>query len=690
VKLIVERKPESLVVFDITADDDEFAEAMTRAVRKVSRDVQVPGFRKGKAPRSMVERLYGREVFLREAADDVMERLYRDALKQEEITPVGEPSVEIVELEPVNFIVTIPVYPAIELGDYGSVRVDPVDAAVSESDVEDVIQRLQKGQSPWVEVADPRVPVEGDQVTIDYEVMDGDQPFQDPVTDAVFILGETNLLTPLREKLEEMKVGETETFELAFAEDDETADPTIQGKTLSYRVALKEHKERQVVELDDEFATKVAGAASMDDLRDQIRLDIHQGKTTNGRTEVVNRIIERMLDTATINPPQTMIDEEIEHQLQRFKENLERSETPYEGYLRLQGQTEDDLKEELRPDAERRLRSSLLLAEVGRAEALEVGDEEIDAEIARLTNLMGPVTTPELTGIEDVEANDDELAMVSDIELATVAADVAGAAPLAETGDDELAATLAPPTDEEIADAEQVVAEMEAEGVDFDRLDEIEAGEVEGASPEEPDALDAGLDEPPLTPDQAQAQLAQMRQFYKSDYFRSMLRTELYERKLTDRLIELATEGKGPVLNGWAAPELTVDTSDALTSDAATLDAPDTETVGSADVERMLDEADTTIVLPADGEGTDWIAANGAAEAPEGFPIKGNASSRIYHPEASPSYDNTDAEIYFATPEAAERFGYRPPKSMEDAGAIAASEASELADATTDAASTTP
>ena len=592
-KLIVERKPESLVVFDITADDDEFAEAMTRAVRKVSRDVQVPGFRKGKAPRSLVERLYGREVFLREAADDVMERLYRDALKQEDITPVGEPSVEIVDLEPVNFVVTIPVYPTIELGDYASVRVDPVDAAVTESDVEEVIQRLQKAQSPWVEIAEARSPVEGDQVTIDYEVMDGDEPFQDPVSDAVFILGETNLLAPLRDKLEQMTVGETQTFELAFAEDDETADPTIRGKTLSYTVTLKGHKERQTVELDDEFATRVAGAESMDALREQIRLDIHQGKTTNGRTEVVNRIIEQMLQTATIDPPQTMIDEEVEHQLQRFKENLERSETPYEGYLRLQGKTEDDVKQELRPEAERRLRSSLLLAEIGRAEAVEVGPDEIDAEIDRLTNLIGPELAPDLGTTEagtEADADDDVLAGLPDTDPTGIEAEIAATG----SAEDTTGSVTAPPTDEDVAGADAVATEMEAVDTDLDRMDEIaaelEAQETSGGSPDELEALDAELDDLPATPDAAQAQLQQMQQFYRSDYFRNMLRTELYERKLTDRLIELATEGKGAVLNGWAAPELAVDATDAPAQIDA--DAPTSpETADIAPDEAATDEA---------------------------------------------------------------------------------------------------
>src|SRR5690606_6921146 len=266
---------------------------MDRAFRRVSKDIQIPGFRKGKAPRTIIERYYGREIFVQEAADDVMDTLYREALRQENITPVGEPDVEIVALEPVNFKVTVPVYPTIDPGDYTSVRVEPEDASISEDDVNEVLERLQKSQATWVDPSEPRKPREGDQVTVDYEVKEGDEDFQEPVTDAQFILGETNLLTQLRERIEDMNVGDTETFELAFDENDETADPSIRGKVLTYTVTLKSIKERELAEIDDEFAKNVADAASLEDLKQQIRDDVHQGKTSEARTKVVNEIISK-------------------------------------------------------------------------------------------------------------------------------------------------------------------------------------------------------------------------------------------------------------------------------------------------------------------------------------------------------------------------------------------------------------
>ncbi len=580
-KLNVERKPASLIVLDITADDDEFAEAMTKAYRKVAKDIQMPGFRKGKAPRNVIERFYGRDVFLREAADEVMDKLYRQALEQESITPVGEPEVEINDLEPVNFVVTVPVFPSIEVNDYASVRVDSVDAGVEDSDVDEVLTRLQLSQSPWVELEASRSPKTGDQVTVDYTVLDGDQPFQEPINDAVFVLGETNLLTQLREKLESMNAGDTESFELAFNEDDDSADPSIRGKSLSYQVTLKEIKQRDLLPLDDDFAKKVNETETLDDLRTQIREDIHVGKTNDGRTGVVNQIINAMAEQAAIDPPAVMVGEEVDHQLNHLKEELQRSNTPWEGYLRLQGKTEDDIRADLRPEAERRLRNSLFLQAVAKAETVEVTDVDIDTEISRL-------------------------------------------APPAADGDDEAAA----------------------------------------------------------------AQAARMAQFYQSDYFRSMLRNELFERKLTDRLIEIATEGRGAVLNAYVAPEPPIDAeSNVIDTDSAVIDAEsdviDTESTVIDAESAVVDTKASAGDDDASGEDEGFAGAvrgDGTADAPDGYPIKGNADSMIYHAADSGSYANTIAEWHFATEEDAATAGFRAPANRKR-GADTAAAAESLAEA---------
>ena len=451
--LNVERLPESLVRLDIAAEEDEFSKAVERAYRRVAAEVAIPGFRKGKAPRAMIERLYGREVYLEEANKELMDQLYRDALTQSEVVPVGDPSVEIEQTEPLAFKVTFPVYPTVEPGPYSDVRVESADASVDESAIDEVIERLRKTQSPWVDPPEAgmavgpdlvlerqtRTPREGDQVTIDLAVSDAGEAFQEPVEDAVFVLGEDNLFAQLRERIEQLHVGETATLDISFAEDDESVSDKVRGKTLTYTVTLKGLKERDLLPLDDEFAATVGDAETLADLRREIHDDLHQGKTAEARVGVLNEIINQMAEGATIDAPSVMVDEEIEDEIKGLRGRLAQQRLTLEEYLRRNQQTLDELKIQMRPDAARRLRNSLLLREIAKRESIEVSDAELDAEI------------------------------------------------------------------------EAIIAPTE----DPNRL----------------------------------------RELYSSNYFRTMLRGDLFERRITDRLIEIATEGRGAVVNGWIAPE---------------------------------------------------------------------------------------------------------------------------------------
>lgn len=604
-KLTTERKPGSLVDLNITADEQEFNSEVDKAIVRQARNVQIPGFRKGKAPRHMVERFYGgREAFQQDAAEKLMDKYYREALEQEDLRVVGDPELTDMSFDPtLTFTVTVAVYPDVKIGDYNAVRVDPIDAAVSDEDVQEVVTRLQRQASEWAEVNDARKPGEGDQVTIDYTVKEGDKDFQAPVTDAVWVLGETNLLPQLRERIEDMEVGATEEFDVLFEEDDETADPQIRGKLLHYSVTLKGLKERNLREINDEFAKEVAGAESVDDLMRQIRDDVHQGKTSDARNEIINTIVEKIAETAEIDIPEVMVEEEVEHQLSHRKEDLQRQGIQWEQMLAMSNMTEDDVKNDSRPDAERRLRNTMILQEIARLEKIEIADEDLDAEVDRVA---GP------------DLNPDE------------------------------------------ADEEAV------------------------------------------------ARAKRMRDVYNSDYFRNVLRNDLFERKLTDRIIEIATEGRGAALNAFEAPEgaasMGVGSGLNLAHTAGGGHASrhshshdhdhghdhdhdhgqgeevaeTTAAVAEADVETEPEAAEAPAAtrsskLPESGEGTEWVAGDGTDSVPDGFTIKGNASSKIFHPEESPNYTNTIAEIYFATPEAAEAHGYRLPKTLQQAGESAGS-----------------
>lgn len=548
-KLTTERKPGSILELNITADDAEYQKAIDDAITRQSRNVQIPGFRKGKAPRHMVERFYGgREVFAQDAAEKLMDKLYREALEQEEINPVGDPELTSMELDPsLIFVVAVPVYPEIELGDYTAVRVDPVDAAVTDDDVEQVITRLLRQQGTWKDV-EGRKPTEGDQVTIDYTVHEGDEEFQEPVQDAVWVIGETNLLEQLKERIEELEPGETGEFELFFEEDDEAADPAVRGKQLKYSVTLKNLKEREVPELTDELAKEIGDVETVAELREQIFEEIHQGKTGDGRNEVLNKIVEAVAADTTIDLPEAMVEEEIEHQLSHRKQDLQRQGVNWDQMVSAGIINEESFKAELRPDATQRLTNTLILQEIARRENIEITDEDVDAEIEKI---MGPAP----------ESDDPE------------------AAERAE----------------------------------------------------------------------------RMREVYNGDYFRNVLKNDLYERTLTDRIIDIATEGQGAVLNGWVPTE---DEAEESSEEPAAKPAKSSK-------------------MPNDGEGTEWVTGDGTDNVPDGFPIKGNASSKIYHPQESPNYSTTIAEIYFANGDVAEAHGYRLPKTLEKAAAEAGTAAAD-------------
>jgi trigger factor len=504
----MERLPESRVQLEIAAEEEEAAKAMQRAVRKVANQVTLPGFRKGKAPRVMIERAYGPEVFQEEATEILMTDLYRQALEQEDLVPVGDPTVDIASTDPLVFTVVVPIYPEIDPGNYRDVRVESIDATVDDAAVEELVEALRKSHSPWVDPAGEglqvgagleltpktRHPREGDQVTIDYTVQEEGATVEEPVEDAVFVLGESGLLEPIEDAIKGLRVGESAGFSVPFPEDDESIDESVRGKTLSYTVTLKGLKERDLLPLDDDFARTVGDADTMDELRRDIRDDLHRSRTASARSEVLNQIVAKMAEGATIDIPEPMVDRAVEDDLQRLRGRLAQQGVSLEAYLRATEQEEDDLRAEMRPAASERLRNSLLLRTIAEKEEIEVNDEDLDAAVERMT--------------------------------------------LAAQGTER---------------SEQAAA------------------------------------------------------FARSEYVRDMLQSEYFERQLTDRLIEIATEGRGAVVNAWEPPVAEVETEAEGALDATTESVSGAEAAPEVEADAMAE--------PAEAETTSAVAATADEEA---------------------------------------------------------------------------
>jgi trigger factor len=481
----MERLPESRVQMEITADEQESADAWQRAARKVGNQLTVPGFRKGKAPRSMIERLYGPEIFEEEAHRFLMTDLYRRALEQEDVVPVGDPEVDIVSTDPLSFTVIVPVYPDVDPGAYQDVRIEPRDASVSEAEVDELLNEMRKANSPWVDAASEglqvgagleltpksRHPQEGDQVTIDYTVQQEGEAAAEPEVDAVFVLGESGLLAPIEDAIKGLRVGESTGFSVTFDADDETVDEELRGKTLSYTVTLKGIKERDLIPFDDDFAKAVSEFETLDELRADMRERMHRSRTAAYREAALAEILSKMAEGATIDVPAPMVERLLEDYVARFRADLVRQGLSAEAFFRSSGMTEDDYRNSQREGATTRLRNSLLLRKIAEQEGITVADAEVDEAVERL------------------------------------------------------------------------------------------AGIAEGA--EHPQRVEA---------------------FARSDQVREMLEDELADRKLWDRLVEIATEGGAAVVNGWTPPAV----------------EPDAEASGSA-------------AMPAEGEEPVAVASESAA-----------------------------------------------------------------------------
>lgn len=505
----VERLPESQVLLDISTDEQEFEKALQRAYRKVVNQVRLPGFRPGKAPRMIIERMLGREVLIEQADRDLLDPLYQEALKQQDINPVGEPDVEIYQTEPLAFKVTVQVYPTIDLGDYTSVRVEPKPVAVSDEQVEETITRLQQNQSPWEEPAEPRPAQDGDRVTVDVSVSEvgSDEPYREPLVDSVYVLGRDNLFEQLRDALIGTSVGDdTKTVEIPFAEDNEAVEAGMRGKTMAYTLTLKKIEEQHLLPIDDDFAQTVSNGrqTTMEALRADVRRDLLRAERQKARNEVGTEAITALSELATLELPTVMIDKQVDSDIENQRNHLtqEHNET-LEAHLRHEGKTIEELREEIRPEAIRRLRNSLVLREIATREGVSVNAQDIDAEIDRM-----------LGGTENAE---------------------------------------------------------------------------------------------------------QMRQFYSSNYIRNMLETEVFERKLLDRVIAIATDGRGPSDPPEEPEETAAEEPEAGTIEAAFTVAEDDTSADDATV-----EAEVVEVFPDtsdEDEPSETVAAEATtdeAERPEG------------------------------------------------------------------------
>lgn len=387
-KVSTEKLPESQILMTIEIEPERLDQARHKAVRKLAPKARVPGFRPGKAPENMVRQYFGEERVLDEALDIVVPDAYREALESDEsIYPVARPRLVVETTEPLVVKATIPVRPTIELGDYQSLRVEIAPIEVSEERVEETLTLLRRRVATLEPVERPIA--WGDVVRMEVEGKVGDVDVLVNKQEAEVRLEEDRdvLFPGFEEEILGHGKGETVEFDLDVPEN--ITDERFSGKKVRFVATIQEIKEEVLPELDDEFVKQVGeGFETVDALRERIRADIEKAEGEQREQGWHDELLGKLVGQATIEYPPVMVDAEIDRLLHDQGVHPEREEDMAR-YLAMIGKSAEELKEEMKPVAEERLRRSLVLAQVSIAENIEVEAREVAAEIDRMIASAG-------------------------------------------------------------------------------------------------------------------------------------------------------------------------------------------------------------------------------------------------------------------------------------------------------------
>jgi trigger factor len=394
VRVSAQKLPDSQVVLEIEVEPERVEKALDRAYRQLVTRTRVPGFRPGKAPRAMLERYLGRDALMRQALDLLVPEVYQEAARQEDVEPIDLAELEVVTTEPLVVKATVPVRPTVDLGDYHEVRVPREPVEVPQERIEQALEDLRRRYAVLEPVDRP---VQwGDVLRADVTGTVGDVTIVDQ-KDVEFQVreGQTVSLPGFAERLLGLGKGVETEVEVPVPAD--FADEKVAGGTARYRVLIHEIKEEKLPALDDSFARQVGeGFSSLSALRERIESDIRQFEEEGALHRYHDQVLAGLEERATLEFPPVLVEREVERLL---RDELMTSgggagrapaERDVERYLRAQGKSEEELRQELRPLAVERVRRSLILTQVAEAENIDVSDAEIDQEVERLVSSAGP------------------------------------------------------------------------------------------------------------------------------------------------------------------------------------------------------------------------------------------------------------------------------------------------------------
>ncbi len=376
-KVEVRREAPSRAVLEVELPPEELGRGLDRAIVKLNQEVAVPGFRRGKAPRTLLERVVGKESVYEEAVKLLVPDAYSQAVDQAGVVPIARPQIHVEPVEegkPLRFVATVDLVPEVRLGDYHTIRILPEAATVTGADIDAAIADLRVRHAHLTPLGDH--PAErGDYVLIKTTEVAGSVERLLPGKEYLVELGGGTFPVEVEDALIGTAVGTRKTVPLPSANAAVTVD-------------VLDVKRRELPELTDEFAKQTTGAASVEAMREMLRQRLEGEATARARRDYQQKVVDALLEGATIELPTSMVEHEADHLVADLADSLQRRGMTLARYLQAAEKTEAQLRDDLKPSAERRLRTQLAIEEVARAEGLTPAQEEIDHEVEKVAQSL--------------------------------------------------------------------------------------------------------------------------------------------------------------------------------------------------------------------------------------------------------------------------------------------------------------
>ena len=386
----VETLEKNMAKLTIEVSADKLEEALQEAYLKQKNKISLPGFRKGKVPRNMIEKMYGPEIFFEDAANQLIRENYGDAADESGLDIVSRPTIDIVQIEkgkPFIFTAEAAVKPEVTLGKYKGITVTKIDTSVTDEEVDAAVDKERDNNARTITVEDRSIQ-EGDTAVIDYEgFVDGEAFEGGKGENQSLEIGSHSFIDTFEEQLIGKNSGDETEVNVTFPEEYHAEE--LAGKPAVFKVKIHEIRTKEVPEADDEFAQDVSEFDTLAEYREDIRKKLAEEKEANAKRTKEDEAVRKISEDASMEIPEAMIEMQSETMIDEFAQRITQQGLSFEQYMQFSGMTMDKLKEQVRPDAVSRIKSSLVLEKIAEEEKIEVTEEEIDAEMQRIADAYG-------------------------------------------------------------------------------------------------------------------------------------------------------------------------------------------------------------------------------------------------------------------------------------------------------------